>query len=436
MAPKQLRILADWIERPAPRLRSIRQHPCLAAHIALLHAANLLDLSGDYLSVHPTAVNWFHAPHSNQIEQLLTALDAPRWTNTLMELGWQKTIPIDYEAYIKQSLERQIYQTLSSESEAARWQDEPDSETWQLVLPPLLPLWLHFDLRQLGHWSPGRPLTCTPLTIATAVQRGYGQKAIQWMLETAVHQPLSHQQKKQLNQWSRRSQTYQLRLVRLLSVARPEQLKKIARRKRLRAAIHQQISPRHAIVTEDMAPKLEKWLAPQGYPLWQTQPQTGNQPLKTPLSQQWLNARIIIGLGQIISLPFPAPHNLVETINHELSEQEQSRLEQLAQTTVQSIAAAIRGRDSFFPSPQSVPEETLDIIRQSVNDEINLTLCYQALGEIEPTWREVEPLRLEQYGGLYYLHAYCLRAEANRTFRLDRIKELGMMNGALLSAYF
>jgi hypothetical protein len=36
IAPKHLRLLADWIGYPAPSLRSLRQHLPLAAHMALL----------------------------------------------------------------------------------------------------------------------------------------------------------------------------------------------------------------------------------------------------------------------------------------------------------------------------------------------------------------------------------------------------------------
>lgn len=424
IAPKHLRILADWIGQSAPRLRSIRQHTALAAHMTLLHAAGLLDLSGDHLSVHPAVNHWLHASPTEQIDQLLTALRSSRWTDTLVQMDWQTTIPIDYEAYLQQTAAQQSHYSASVVSEPAIWQEAAETATWQLILPASLPLWLHFDLRQLGHWSPEQPLTCTPLTIATAAQRGYGASAIQWMLEKATGQPLPQRRQKQLNQWVARSQTYQLQSVRLLSVARPEQLSQIIRRKRLRASIHKQISPRHAIVAADMTVKLEKWLAAQGYPLGHTQPPTDNSHLKNPASQQWLSARILVGLGQIIPLPFPTPHSLLETSASELTELEQAELEELAQITLQKIHDAIRGRDAFFPAQQPVSEARLNLIRQAVNNETKLAICYQALGEMEPTWRELYPLRLEQHGALYYLYAYCLRAEANRTFRLDRIAEL------------
>jgi predicted DNA-binding transcriptional regulator YafY len=52
-----------------------------------------------------------------------------------------------------------------------------------------------------------------------------------------------------------------------------------------------------------------------------------------------------------------------------------------------------------------------------------IDLTYQALGECTPTCRRVYPLRLEERGSLVHLHAYCTLAEANRTFRLDRVHE-------------
>jgi predicted DNA-binding transcriptional regulator YafY len=46
------------------------------------------------------------------------------------------------------------------------------------------------------------------------------------------------------------------------------------------------------------------------------------------------------------------------------------------------------------------------------------------LGELKASYRQVQPLRLEKRGSLYYLHAYCYRAETNLTFRMDRIQHL------------
>lgn len=40
------------------------------------------------------------------------------------------------------------------------------------------------------------------------------------------------------------------------------------------------------------------------------------------------------------------------------------------------------------------------------------------------THRSIQPIRVSEFGGRLYLLAYCYRAEALRTFRLDRVVEL------------
>ena len=42
--------------------------------------------------------------------------------------------------------------------------------------------------------------------------------------------------------------------------------------------------------------------------------------------------------------------------------------------------------------------------------------------------RVVRPLRLENHGELWYLHAYCTHSRAERLFRLDRVSELVLLD--------
>ena len=83
----------------------------------------------------------------------------------------------------------------------------------------------------------------------------------------------------------------------------------------------------------------------------------------------------------------------------------------------------MRGRDAFFPAPEEPPQELIDHIQQAMAAEQWLDIAYQSLVDRRPYWRRVYPLRLEARGRLYYLHAYCALAEADRIFRLDRIAD-------------
>lgn len=51
-----------------------------------------------------------------------------------------------------------------------------------------------------------------------------------------------------------------------------------------------------------------------------------------------------------------------------------------------------------------------------------VAIAYQREGAVEPTLRRVEPLQLFAERGVWYLSAWCRKAGAHRTFRLDRVR--------------
>lgn len=424
LAPKHLRNLADWIGHPAPQLRSIRRHKPLAAHMALLHAAGFLASEDLCFTLQPTVTARLHDPLPDVIRTLLQAIEnSDDWTNTLLGLGLQDTLTEAYTAYLQQSLVRQLQADPATTSQAVIWYHD-ESEVWRLSLPRNLPLWLHFDLRQLGVWSPEQPLTCTPLSIATAVQRGYGCRVIQWLLETATQQPLSLARQTRLNQWSQRAHAYRLRTVYLLSTAQAGQMASLLRKKRMRQTVIEHISPRHAIVTAGMAARLKNYLAKNNYPLSDDTAVVGDSPPNKPAAAQWLGLRVLTDLGQLIPLPCPPPHSALAQLETQLDAGQKTELEALATTILQNVSNAIRGRDAFFPAQKDVPPEWIEAIRCAIAREQEIDINYQTLGDWSPSCRRVQPLRLEERGNLFYLHAYCTRAEMNLTFRLDRIQEI------------
>lgn len=428
MAPNHLRKLAQLINKPDNKVRSIRQHKPLAIHLALLYAANYLPNSGNQLGLLPTVANWLHAESKAQLEKLIQIIEAAEsWTQTLSTLNLQDIITEDYTLYVYQSLTRQLQAIpiIKEAIQTASWQKSKNPEIWQLTLPPNQPLWLQFDLRQLGHWTTDFQLTCTPTSIATAIQRGYGPETIQWLLETATQQPLPEAKETQLHQWNRRTHAYRLRTVHLLTTAQDEQLATLLRRKHFRSAVIEQIAPRHAIISHDIVPQLEKHLAKQHHSLAYSPNQPEPiKPEEPEANSAWLAARIMIGLGQIVPLPCPAPHSLLEQLENQLNPTQKTELEAMATTFLQKIREAMSGRDAFLPANQPPSPTIIQTIRSAISQEQTVNLIYQAMSESKPSPRQVQPLRLEQRGNLYYLYAYCFRAEMNLTFRLDRIKEI------------
>lgn len=429
LAVQHLRRLAAWINLPAPQLYAIQQHRILALHVALLRAAGFIPDRSDYIVPQPTATPWLYAAAPEALKCLLQAIeDTNRWEQACSSLSLETAIGPDHTAYARQCLSRQLdLPTLPPQP--LRWQQAEAADAWQLFLPPTLPCWLHFDLRQLGEWSPETDLICTPVTIAAAVQRGYGPTVIQWLLETAAQADLPPPQRQQLQKWSRRAGAYKLRAVQLLSTAQPEQLAAVLRQKRLRDHVIEHLSPRHAIVSNEIVPQLEKWLAGQAYPLQQRLiGPSGLAPL--PIAEQtavqWLSVRLLIGLGDIIHRPYPSPHALMDQLDAHLEPAAQVELEAVAANLLTGLREAIRGRDAYLPAHKPVTQETIDLVQQALRQERSLQINYQPLGSSQPSWREVQPLRLEQRGALYYLYAYCLRAETNLTFRLDRIHDIAL----------
>lgn len=69
------------------------------------------------------------------------------------------------------------------------------------------------------------------------------------------------------------------------------------------------------------------------------------------------------------------------------------------------------------------PEATLDTLRRAVSAGTQIELDYYTYGRDELTTRVVDPARVFSDHGNWYLHGYCHRAEGERVFRVDRIRD-------------
>ena len=433
---EHLRNLANWINYPAPQTNALPQHKILSMHLALLSAAQFISVESSHIMPQPAVTRWLHLPHQEAVDALLSTInDLNQWQRSVASLNLENVLRPDSHAYLQQSLTRQREQEPTETPQNAHWL-ESEEDIWHLHIPQTLPRWLQFDLRQLGDGAPHTTLICTPLTIAAATQHGYTPETITWLLETATQEQLSRQHSQQLQQWSRRAHAYQVQSVQLLSTAQPDQMDSILRQKRLRKHVITHLSPRHAIVSSALLPPLQKWLATQQIPLKQHQPTDeaiSTQPSikeetavqwSEQTSVQWLGTRILIGLSDLTHQPIPSPHTLLKQLDSQLDPHTRTELEAIAANMLNGLRDAIRGRDAFLPSQQPVSPETIALIQKAIWNDTALHIQYQQLGSRQPTWREVQPLRLEQRGALYYLTAYCLRAETNITFRLDRIHNI------------
>lgn len=69
------------------------------------------------------------------------------------------------------------------------------------------------------------------------------------------------------------------------------------------------------------------------------------------------------------------------------------------------------------------PEATLDTLRSAVAGGTQVELDYYTYGRDELSTRLVDPARVFSDHGNWYLHGFCHRADAERVFRVDRIRD-------------
>ncbi len=71
----------------------------------------------------------------------------------------------------------------------------------------------------------------------------------------------------------------------------------------------------------------------------------------------------------------------------------------------------------------NAPDDTLAVLRQAVADGVRVDLEYYTYGRDELTERTVDPSRVFSDQGNWYLSGWCHRAEGERVFRVDRIRQ-------------
>ena len=427
-----LRALSAWLgcstDKPA---RSLRQHPTLALHVSLLKAAGLLTYNENIWYLTPRAIPWLNFPHLQQSHSLMAAIEECRLRAALQELSLTDTVAENTIAFTLQQLQRYA-DSPDPQSSSGRWINIFPNE-WQLCLTPTLSSKTLFHLLQLGTLVSGSildtlTLSITPLTIAQADRRGYSLSHMIYIMEEATGQPLAPGQHQQLLEWVRRADAYTLNPVTLLTVKQPQQLANVIGNGNLRQHVHTQLSPRHATVSPNIFPALKKWAARHHYALDSSYDSPAINPSSAgderPTEFHYLGLRLLMDLGKLIPLPYAPPAAELEHAAAHLSPEQQTQLNTLANTLLTNIQEAISGRDAFFSARQAPSFSFIEQIERAIRKQTTLTLRYNALNAPESKQHTIEPHRLEKRGQLYYLHAYSYRAEANLTFRLDRIVTL------------
>lgn len=134
-----------------------------------------------------------------------------------------------------------------------------------------------------------------------------------------------------------------------------------------------------------------------------------SQGLEFPLRLSAAEAvSLIAGLGLLTQLP--GPRTALE-----------AAVSALAKLETAAGAAASEAGGTLVVDHVPADAEVEHAVATSVKMETRLKLTYAGGGGDELTEREVDPIRLIVVSGRSYLEGWCLRSEAVRLFRLDRI---------------
>lgn len=419
LAPHHLQKMAAWLGLPQPTLRVLRQHWLLAAHFAALDAACFLTPAGPCLQLLPQATAWLCAEPESQLAYLHSLLDSETWSESVNRLGLGETLGPERVAFLKQKLPT----ATSLAQPPYGWWQELSTTTWRLALANTIPCFLLFHLLQLGRWSRPDRLTCTPRSVALALHRGYAPQRIQHLLAQVTGSPLPAAQEAQLQEWLQQARAYHLQPVHLLTTAQDEQMRELLQVRRFRPYILRHLSPRHLVVRPDIAPLLERWLAQRDYTLdGDHSPLTDRPSTDLEPGLLWLGLRVLLALGAWIEPPYPPPHAELDALAAQLSPTSRATWQAIAQQIEERLARTISGWDAFLPALSSPTSTFLATITDAIRYSRRASILYRSPADPEPRQREILPLYLERQGNLYYLRAYCYLAEAERTFRLDRIQ--------------
>lgn len=116
---------------------------------------------------------------------------------------------------------------------------------------------------------------------------------------------------------------------------------------------------------------------------------------------------LLVGLRALSEVPGAATHPALQSAAAKLTEA-------AGEAGAGALALSISLDDDSDPSVRTLAEQALAGRRR-------LHLRYLVPGRDEATERDVDPIRVVNLSGAWYLQGWCLRADAVRTFRLSRV---------------
>jgi hypothetical protein len=316
----------------------------------------------------------------------------------------------------------------------------PDGDSWLRVELPAHPNSLHrVRLEPFADWERGHYLL-TPASFNRARGRGATLEALLGLLEEATAASLPPAVRQALRAWERSGVRMTLSRPALLECDDPAILGQLARKRRFRNYIVRTLSSRALVLDDAHLGAALRHLRREGHDPRVLLPleETGQAPAASPgrglagrsaAAFHWLAGQVYRGLARFVQLPAAYPSSAFDELAKTLPPAELAAAEAGAGRVLEALASAL---DGWAPHPSQVPGLDPEAIRPqieaAIRDDKALRITYWTAGRGALTQRTVTPYRLERRGRTLYMVAYCHQAQDERVFRLDRVRELEVVD--------
>lgn len=249
------------------------------------------------------------------------------------------------------------------------------------------------------------------------------------LIEKLTGAPLPQSIWDQLEHWSRAAHRLVLEQRLLLTSPDAAILATLRSDRRLRLMFESALSAHHLAIAPHHAHELVKRLQQRGLPITnqRTEPDKrsalGNIDSDTA-TYLWVAVRAYQDMARFMELPLRIPGATSDWLAAHLPQNQRGLLERSAQALSEAVQRL--GANEALASSPAPAQTNPAIIREKVEHAYRahsaLTIDYfsPALGTV--TRRTIEPiLPIVQRGDYAYVEAWCREAEAERTFRLDRM---------------
>lgn len=297
----------------------------------------------------------------------------------------------------------------------------PDLE---LALPAAAPPPLA-ALLQLADWAeltPGPRLRLTPTSLARSLADGHGLSGLRGLWQRFVTPPLAPAQQAQLQAWAEQTPWIELQAALLLRTSSAHHLDALMADRRVRRHLGKRLAPDLATVRSPEPHRLLRALAARGYTL-RPLPAADGAPEPKAGDRWWLYTSYLIHrlLAERLGLALP-PGAVQAALEADLDPAQRAAAQEAAEAVVSAVRSAIAGPPAT-PAPLPLPEVEARLLAAIEADQ-SVHMVYWSPWQNTVTERCVRPLQLQWRGDHRYLLAFCLQANAQRTFRLDRLLDL------------